>query len=151
MNLKKSFLEYCEDQQFEINQNQIGIIDNLKEFYLDNFKQNFLNKLLFDYLKKESAGFSKESIELEHQVTYILEQQRINGFKIDIQYATNLLSELNCKIKEVQDEVHRTFKPKVSDLVIMNQDLPKQLKLDIRHELLSDILQGDSKLPQKRP
>ena len=46
---------------------------------------------------------------------------------------------------------HRTFKPKVSDLVIMNQELPKQLKFDIRHELLSDILQGDSKLPQKRP
>ena len=46
---------------------------------------------------------------------------------------------------------HRTFKPKVSDLVIMNQDLPKQLKLDIRHELLSDILYGESKLPQKRP
>jgi len=46
---------------------------------------------------------------------------------------------------------HKTYKPKVSDLVIMNQDLPKQLKLDIRHELLSDILQGDSKLPQKRP
>ena len=79
-------------------------------------KDVVLNKLLFDYLKKESAGFSKESIELEHQVTYILEQQRINGFKIDIQYATNLLSELNCKIKEVQDEVHRTFKPKWVDI-----------------------------------
>ena len=46
---------------------------------------------------------------------------------------------------------HKTYKPKVSDLVIMNQGLPKQLKLDIRHELLSDILQGDSKLPEKRP
>ena len=46
---------------------------------------------------------------------------------------------------------HRTFKPKIYDLIILNQDLPKQLKFDIRHELLSDILQGDSKLPQKRP
>jgi len=79
-------------------------------------KDVVLNKLLFDYLKKESAGFSKESIELEHHVTYILEQQRINGFKIDIEHATNLLSELNCKIKEVQDEVHRTFKPKWVDI-----------------------------------
>lgn len=79
-------------------------------------KDVVLNKLLFDYLKKESAGFSKESIELEHQVTHILEQQRINGFKIDIEHATNLLSELNCKIKEVQDEVHRTFKPKWVDI-----------------------------------
>jgi len=51
---------------------------------------------------------------------------------------------------EHQANNHKTYKPKVSDLVIMNKDLPKQLKLDIRHELLSDILQGDSKLPEKR-
>jgi len=52
---------------------------------------------------------------------------------------------------EYQANNHKTYKPKVSDLVIMNQGLPKQLKLDIRHELLKDILKGDSKLPQKRP
>ena len=39
---------------------------------------------------------------------------------------------------EHQANNHKTYKP-------------KQLKLDIRHELLKDILQGDSKLPQKRP
>ena len=79
-------------------------------------KDVVLNKLLFEYLKKESAGFSKESIDLEHQVTYILEEQKSNGFKIDIEFATNLLSELNCKIKQVQDEVHTTFKPKWIDV-----------------------------------
>lgn len=46
---------------------------------------------------------------------------------------------------------HRTFKPKVSDLVILNQELPKQLKIDIRHELLSSILQDEAELPKKRP
>jgi len=51
---------------------------------------------------------------------------------------------------EYQANNHKTYKPKVSDLVILNQDLAKQLKIDIRHELLNDILQGDSKLPQKR-
>ncbi len=79
-------------------------------------KDVVLNKLLFEYLKKESAGFSKESIDLEHQVTYVLEEQRKHGFKIDIEYTTNLLAELNCKIKKVQDEVHRTFKPKWVDI-----------------------------------
>ena len=34
---------------------------------------------------------------------------------------------------------HKTFKPKVSDLVILTK-LPKQLSRDIRHELLADIL-----------
>ena len=79
-------------------------------------KDVVLNKALFEYLKKESAGFSKSSIELEHHVTYILEQQKVNGFKIDIKHTTNLLSELNFKIKEVQDKVHNTFKPKWVDI-----------------------------------
>jgi len=34
---------------------------------------------------------------------------------------------------------HKTFKPKVSDLIILTK-LPKQLSRDIRHELLADIL-----------
>ena len=46
MNLKKSFLFFCENQKFEINQSQLKIIDNLKVFYLNNFKQNFLKKIL---------------------------------------------------------------------------------------------------------
>ncbi len=51
---------------------------------------------------------------------------------------------------EHQANNHKTYKPKVSDLVIMNQGLPKQLKIDIRHELLSSILQDEAELPQKR-
>jgi DNA polymerase I-like protein with 3'-5' exonuclease and polymerase domains len=84
-----------------------------------------LNKVLFDYLKKESAGFSKESINLEHYVTYILAQQKDNGFKIDIKHTTNLLSELNCKLKKVQDEVHRTFKPRWVDIKEVTPKLKK--------------------------
>ena len=44
MNLKKSFLEHCKDNQYEINQNQLDIIDNLKDFYIENFKNSFFNK-----------------------------------------------------------------------------------------------------------
>ena len=35
--------------------------------------------------------------------------------------------------------VHKTFKPKLSDLIILTK-LPKQLSRDIRRELLADIL-----------
>ena len=45
MNLKKSFLNYCEKNQFEINQNQLSIISNLKDFYNENFKQNLFFKI----------------------------------------------------------------------------------------------------------
>ena len=51
---------------------------------------------------------------------------------------------------EYQANNHKTYKPKVSDLVILNQELAKQLKIDIRHELLSSILQDEAELPQKR-
>ncbi len=51
MNLNKLFLNHCEDKQYEINQNQIDIIDKLKDFYLNNFNQNFLKK----FFKKEKS------------------------------------------------------------------------------------------------
>ena len=38
--------------------------------------------------------------------------------------------------------VHRTFKPKLSDLVIETK-LPRELKTEIRRELLADILKED--------
>ena len=46
MNLKNLFLDYCENQQFEINQNQIEIINKLKDYYQKNFNQNRYNKKL---------------------------------------------------------------------------------------------------------
>ena len=45
MNLKKLFLEHCEVSQFEINQNQLAIINNLKNYYTKNFNQSLLNKI----------------------------------------------------------------------------------------------------------
>jgi predicted ATPase len=55
MNLNKLFLNHCEDKQYEINQNQIDIIDKLKDFYSSNFNQNFLKK--FFKKKKSKLGF----------------------------------------------------------------------------------------------
>ena len=45
MNLKESFLEYCEKKQYEINQDQLIVIENLKNYYEDNFKKNLLDKI----------------------------------------------------------------------------------------------------------
>ena len=46
MNLKKSFLKHCEKKQFEINQSQLIIIDNLKDYYKENFKKSYFTKIL---------------------------------------------------------------------------------------------------------
>jgi len=46
MNLNKFFLEFCKNNKFEINQDQLAIIDHLKIYYKDNFNQSFLKKIL---------------------------------------------------------------------------------------------------------
>ena len=55
MNLYKFFLQHCEDNKYEINKNQINIINNLKDYYDDNFNQGLLNKI---FKKKDNKlGF----------------------------------------------------------------------------------------------
>tara|TARA_B100001093_G_scaffold383320_1_gene368964 strand:- start:554 stop:1597 length:1044 start_codon:yes stop_codon:yes gene_type:complete len=50
--LKKSFIEYCDKKKFEINKNQIKIIDSLNEYYYEN------NTLLNFFFKSEKKlGF----------------------------------------------------------------------------------------------
>ena len=51
MNLKKFYLEHCEVKQYEINQNQLKIINDLNEYYSENFNQTFLS----NFLKKKSS------------------------------------------------------------------------------------------------
>ena len=45
MNLKKFFLKHCENKDYEINQNQLDVIDELNNYYTENFKQNLINKI----------------------------------------------------------------------------------------------------------
>jgi len=45
MNLEKLFLDHCEIEQYEINQNQLDLINNLGGYYKSNFNQSFLNKI----------------------------------------------------------------------------------------------------------
>jgi len=84
-----------------------------------------LNKVLFEQLKKESSGFSMDSIEMEHQVTQILKEQEDNGFMFDEKKAMLLMANLNCKIKETVEEVHATFKPKWVDVKLVTPKLKK--------------------------
>ena len=45
MNLKKSFLKYCEDKELEINENQIDIVLKLNEYYNLNFNRSLIEKI----------------------------------------------------------------------------------------------------------
>ena len=52
MNLKKSFLKYCEDKELEINENQIDIVLKLNEYYNLNFNRSLIEKIFKDKKKK---------------------------------------------------------------------------------------------------
>ena len=75
-----------------------------------------LNKQVLEKLRVDGRGFSKQSIELEHQTCKVLQDQQMNGFLFDEKNATLLLSSLNKRKKEVVHEVHNTFKPKWVDV-----------------------------------
>jgi cell division protein ZapE len=55
MNLKKSFLKFCEEKKFEVNKSQLDIINNLNDYYKKNFKQNFIDKIFNK--KNNKLGF----------------------------------------------------------------------------------------------
>jgi len=74
-----------------------------------------LNRKVFFELRKESKGFSRDSIDLEQSVAKIIKQQEANGFKFDMEAAQLLLAELREKIQQIEDEVHTTFKSKWVD------------------------------------
>ena len=54
MNLKNFFIKHCEDHQYEINQNQLKIVNLLKIYYLENFKSSFFNRF---FKKQNKLGF----------------------------------------------------------------------------------------------
>ena len=69
------------------------------------------NKLRIELLK-----FSKQSIELEHQVQCVIQQQIRNGWLLDIRHAMDLLATLKERQIALEDEVQQVFKPKWVDV-----------------------------------
>ena len=56
--------------------------------------------------------FSKKSIDLEHEVQWIIQEQIKNGWLLDVRHAADLLATLKERKMAVEDEVHEVFKPK---------------------------------------
>lgn len=70
----------------------------------------------YNKLRIELLRFSKESIELEHQVQCIVQQQIRNGWLLDMRHATELLATLKERQMALEDEVQKVFKPKWVDV-----------------------------------
>ena len=80
-----------------------------------------LNTKVYKELRKESRGFTGQSIRLEHDVAKIIEQQRDNGFQFDMRKAMLLVALFEEKLAAVEAEVHETFKPRVTVQILSPQ------------------------------
>lgn len=70
-----------------------------------------LTAALYTKLDWELRNFSNESINLEHDVQDITQQQVRNGWLVDIRKAIGLVATLREKLNELEDSVQNTFRP----------------------------------------
>lgn len=63
-------------------------------------------------LNKELEGFSQQSIDLEHDVAWIIREQERNGWLLDQEAVFMLLAELKEKKFELEAKVHERFVPR---------------------------------------
>jgi DNA polymerase-1 len=69
--------------------------------------------LLYHHLvaETEAQKFSQESVELEHTVAAIIAKQERNGFKLDIPYATVLLTTIKGKLDGIYESMQERWPP----------------------------------------
>jgi hypothetical protein len=91
---------------------------------------------LFD----ELAEFSQESIDLEHKVQFIIQEQVRNGWKLDEEKAYMLLAELKEKKLGLEDKVQKTFLP----LPVFVKEVQPKIKKDGSLSIVGLKFLGDS-------
>ena len=75
---------------------EVESFDTYSPEMLEYCKQDVeITHAVYNTLKKESNGFSKSCITLEHQVRRIIDQQERNGFALDMKKAMLLLGQLS--------------------------------------------------------
>lgn len=86
-------------------------IDSLLDFYCEQdvrVLRALYHRLMTD---KDKYGFSDESVKLEHQVARIISEQEDNGFKLDVPYATLLLTDIKTKMDGIYERMQERWPP----------------------------------------
>jgi DNA polymerase-1 len=91
-----------------------------------------LNEKVYEHLLNEGKGFSEQSLELEHRVAKIINQQEKSGFYFDSRKAMELLADLQDKKSQTELAVQATFKPKLVDDKIVTPYVRKDGQLSKR-------------------
>ena len=88
-----------------------GLCDEMIKYCIQD---TLVTKQLYNFLEKEMKhDYSKQSIDLEHEVAIIIAQQERNGFKFDERLASQLLSQLKTRLEAIQVEMASIFPPRI--------------------------------------
>ena len=88
-----------------------GLCDEMIKYCIQD---TLVTKQLYNFLEKEMKhDYSKQSIDLEHEVAIIIAQQERNGFKFDERLASQLLSQLKTRMEAIQVEMASIFPPRI--------------------------------------
>jgi len=79
---------------------------------------------LFNLLQEESKGFSSYSVEVEHKVRVIIDQQKHNGFALDLPKAMGLFNKLKEEATSLEDWSVNNFDPTVVELKTKTKYIP---------------------------
>ena len=86
---------------------------------------------LYEHLRKEQSKTkcSEEALQLEFSVQAIIAEQERNGFKLDIPYAMQLLSEIKTRMSDIESQMETVFPTIVRER--FSEKTGKQLKDEV--------------------
>ena len=92
---------------------------------LDYCKQDVeITHAVYKELVKESEGFSQESVDLEHDIRLIIDQQEKNGFAFDMMKAQQLLATLKDDIYDLEQWALEEFEPTIVEMKTKTKEIP---------------------------
>ena len=102
-------------ERFEFPKGSIENFDYYTEDMLEYCKQDVnITYKLYNYLKEEGSKFSKRSIDLEHRIRKIINDQEDFGFYLDIPYATTFMASLQDRSQDIYNQLQEVFPPIVT-------------------------------------
>jgi len=97
-----------------IHKGEVESFSNFSEDMLDYCKQDVnVTYSLYKYFKQQQNIFSARSIQLEHKIKSIIDEQERNGFYLDLQKSTTFVSSVEDKMDNIENELQNIFPPHV--------------------------------------
>ena len=75
-------------------------------------------------LEEDKRKFSTESLQLEHKVRQLLDQQEENGFALNLKDAMVLNAQLSDELYELEQWSLQTFEPTIIELKTKTKEIP---------------------------